>query len=63
MAQWVKELALSLLWLRSLPWCGFDPSLDTSACCRCAAKKNCKDQILEQEVPLRALITRNLQGF
>ena len=21
----VKDLMLSLLWLRSLPWCGFDP--------------------------------------
>ena len=25
MAQEVKEPALSLLWLRSLLWCGFDP--------------------------------------
>ena len=25
-AQWVKDLALSPLWLRSLLWCGFDPS-------------------------------------
>jgi len=25
-AQWVKDLALSLLWLRSQLWCGFDPS-------------------------------------
>ena len=24
-AWWVKDLALSLLWLRSLLWCGFDP--------------------------------------
>ena len=25
MAQWVKDLASSLKWLRSLPWCGFYP--------------------------------------
>ena len=25
MAQWIEDLALSLLWLRSLLWCGFDP--------------------------------------
>ena len=25
MAHWVKDLALSLLWLRSLLWCGFSP--------------------------------------
>ena len=25
MAQWVKDLALSLQWLGSLLWCGFDP--------------------------------------
>ena len=25
MAQWVKDLALSLQWLRSLLGCGFDP--------------------------------------
>ena len=24
-AQWVKDLALSLLWLRPLKWCRFDP--------------------------------------
>ena len=24
-AQWVKDLALSLLWLGPLLWCGFDP--------------------------------------
>lgn len=24
MAEWVKDLALSLLWLGSLLWCGFD---------------------------------------
>ena len=24
-AQWVKDLVLSQLWLRSLPWCRFDP--------------------------------------
>ena len=24
-AQWVEELVLSLLWLRSLLWHGFDP--------------------------------------
>ena len=25
MAQWVKDLVLSLLWLRLLPWHKFDP--------------------------------------
>ena len=25
MAQWVKDLVLSLPWLMSLLWCGFDP--------------------------------------
>ena len=25
MAQWVKDPALSQLWLGSLPWCRFDP--------------------------------------
>ena len=24
-AQWIRDLALSLQWLRSLPWHGFDP--------------------------------------
>ena len=24
-AQWIKDLAFSLLWLRWLQWCGFDP--------------------------------------
>ena len=25
MAQWIKDLSLSLLWLWLLLWCGFDP--------------------------------------
>ena len=25
MAQWVRDLVLSLLWLRLLLWCEFDP--------------------------------------
>ena len=28
MARWVKDLVLSLLWLRSLLWFGFDPWLE-----------------------------------
>ena len=33
MAHWIKDLALSLLWLRSLLWPGFDPwPWGTSAC-------------------------------
>ena len=35
MAQWVKDLALSLLWLRLL---GLIPGLWISTCCRCGKK-------------------------
>ena len=31
MVQWVKDPVLSLQWLRSLPWHGFDPWLKGTA--------------------------------
>ena len=33
---------LSLLWLRSLLWHGFDPGPGTSACCGCSQRKEKK---------------------
>ena len=30
MAQWIKDLALSLQWFGSLLWCGFNPCLGNS---------------------------------
>ena len=41
MAPWVKDPGLSLLWLRSLLWHGFDPWPGTSHA-TCAAKKERK---------------------
>ena len=38
-APWVKDLVLSLLWLRSLLWHSFDLGLGTSACRGCCFKK------------------------
>lgn len=32
MAQWDKDSVLSLKWLGSLWWHGFDPGLETSTC-------------------------------
>ena len=40
-AQWVKDLALLKLWLRSRLWLGSDPWPRGSICLR-AAKKKCK---------------------
>ena len=39
-AQWVNDLALSLLWLGSLLGVGSIPGLRTSACCGCGQKKD-----------------------
>ena len=39
-AQRVKDLVLSLLWLRSLVWHGFDPwPWGTSTCCGCSRER------------------------
>ena len=35
MAQWVGDPVLSLLWLRSLLWCEFDPGAGTFCMPRC----------------------------
>ena len=37
---WVKDLAWSLPWLRSLLWTGLIPGPGTSTCCRCGQKKS-----------------------
>ena len=39
-AQWVKDLALPLLWLRLLLWHGFDPWPGTPECCGHWGKKS-----------------------
>ena len=53
MLQWVKDLALSLLWLCYS--CGMDstPCLRTSACHRCSQKKKKKSK--ESEIALGML--------
>jgi len=43
-AQQVRDLALSLLWLRLHLWHGFNPGPGTSLCCRCGKKKKKLDQ-------------------
>ena len=41
-ARLLKDPALSLLWLRSLLWCGLIPGLGTSTCLRCSQKERKK---------------------
>ena len=49
-AQGVKDLALSLQWLKSLLWLRFDPWLRISTCCGHGQKK--KIQIIREEIKL-----------
>ena len=56
MVQQVKDPALSLKWLRSLLWHGFDPCLGTSACCEHSQKKEKKKEKKKKE---KAVHTRH----
>ena len=55
-AQCVKDLAFSLLWLWLLPWCGPDPG--TSTCCGHGQQKR---HTLSNEDPYEVLLLKS--GF
>lgn len=64
MAQWLKDLALSLLWLRLLPWHGFDPGL--GIICMSQAQPNKWRggwEVLPHYLPLLLLSPTNHQGL
>ena len=44
--QWVKDLALSLMWLGSFLWCGFDPWPGNFCICRHGHKRKVCSTVL-----------------
>ena len=61
MAQWVKDLALSLLWLMSLLSCGFNPWPGKFCMIYAQPKrKERKEKKIQNLRPLPVLLSQNL---
>ena len=62
MAQWIKDMALQLLWLGSFLWCGFDPWLRNFHMLKVQQKQERKKVIMttliKYRIPIKNINTK-----